>query len=195
MTTIVSDNFNRTENPIASGWVKQSGIGTSLLTNGTQAKGITAAADNVAVYDNVAGNDQWAEAVLVASASDGGPWVRGSTGASQGYLLDCGAVGFGIYKYTGAFTILGASFGSGNIAGHTYRLEAKGQASTVLEAFDNGVSMTTRTDASSPHLSGRVGLHCFDTTIAWDSFQGGDFITDIGPTPVSSNEPEFREAA
>lgn len=182
-----SDAFTRTEDPLASGWSTVGGLG-ALKAVGTvaQASVVFTECGSVWTADAFA-PDQFSEAVLAtvpgAVGIGGGPIVRGKTGVNQAYLffLD-GSTSSRIFKYDGVFTALGASFTVGPTTGHAYRLKVTGQSSAVLEAFDDGVSITSRTDSSSVFTNGLPGIHTFGNSTpspTWESWNAGQVIAPI----------------
>lgn len=186
--TTASDNFNRTENPLSTGWAKAGGTGGQLKANGTAAIGV-GLGDQCSLWTADAfGGEQYSEAVLAVSGTDDiGVAVRGSTSASQFYLYDVqgGAANqSGIYKYGGTYVVIGALFGAAATVGHTYRIESTGSGTTTLTVKDNGVTVTTRTDASSPFTSGRPGVYVANAVMSWDSWNGGDI--GGGANPLTS---------
>ena len=174
---MASDDFNRTEDPLSTGWATGMGGLSNIKANGTDAQGTSAAADHVAVRTGTYPDDQFSEVVIGTQGDDGGPLVRGSTTAAQGYFVDTsGNLTVLIIRLDAgpSFTVIATvSFGAANTAGAVYRLTIAG---SVLTPTRNGATGTlvsgSLTDAT--YASGSPGIHLFDTALTYDSWNGTD---------------------
>ena len=178
---VETDDFNRSENPLSTGWGPMDSIADRGRANGTTAVGTKVSGDSYAVRTATYRPNQYAQIVLasVNGSDDGGPMVRGiDSGASgQGYLYDIQATAQGIYKLSGTtFSLMGATVSVSQVVGHTYRVEVRNLDIPTIRALDNGVLQITRTDASSPYASGKPAMFFKNTAKTWDSWESGELI-------------------
>ena len=106
-----------------------------------------------------------------------GPCVRAGNGAGDqlmgycAYLLNASGGNWTeatIYKsgsYLGAFTALSYAQASD----HTLKLTASGTSTVTLELFVDGASLGTKTDATSPHTSGKPAFRTRGNVVASQS--------------------------
>jgi hypothetical protein len=157
-----SDDFNRSgESPIVGNW--ETGLGShnnaNLIANAVEGAGgnwVARVKTSVATF---AASTQWAQTTIVSGSENfAGPVVL-CDGSGNGYAAAyVGGSACKIYEFTsgGSFTQIGADISGSFSAGDTIKLQSNG--SGALELFKNGVSIGTRTDASSPLSSGQPGI-------------------------------------
>lgn len=189
---MATDNFNRTENPLASGWSSMTGFEV-MQANGTSALGTTTL-DNAAVYTGVSwAVDHFSQGVIGTGSHTRG-WgllVRATTGGA-GYILtgnyangswDLREAGAGSPQATGTFP-------STPTAGDTLYLGVTTSGSNaVLEVKLNGTADTadtgSLTDTTPLSGSGAGPAIYSDANLenTWDSWEGGDLAatTEVGP--------------
>jgi hypothetical protein len=185
---MASDNFNRTENPLSTGWATASGF-NAVQANGSVAVGTSG--DCVSVRTGAHPADQFSEVTIGALNNDGGPVVRGSTSVVQGYFCDAQLTTpneIQIFKITAGPTftpITVIQTGVNIVNGDVIRVEVSGGATTVLVVKKNGVAETnvtggSLTDTTSPYTSGVPGIFASGTSLTFDAWQGTDPATSGG---------------
>src|SRR6266853_7033753 len=176
-----SDNFNRVENPLASGWTTTTGH-SALQADGANCDGTVNSGDHSSYWSaQTPSGDHWTEITWRGVAQDSGPCVRNQKTAATMYNYD--AVSDVIAKIVaGAFTTLQSGplatwanndVGSSVIQGSTIKLKK------------NGVQVNTNlTDTAI--AGGTWAIFVFSTAAgnAVDNFNGGDFAAGGAFPPV-----------
>jgi len=170
-----TDDFNRAnESPIAGNWETNIGSfnGASLISNriiGTGGNWLARVATSAATFPA----DQSASTVLLAG-NEGfvGAVVRIQSDGSCYAASYLGGGSARIYKFVGTsattpFSDYTATFSSGDVL----KISATGSGSVTLTLYQNGSSLGTRTDSSSPYNSGQPGIWGGDS-ISTDDFVG-----------------------
>lgn len=178
-----SDTFNRTDaDPVSSpmsdgvstwdsgpGGLNNIKIVSNVAVGASSTSGARIATPSIAA-------DQFSQVEREADANGFGVGVRCDANGN-GYLayMD-GAASVTFYKVSGdgtVFTEITPWVSVTALAdGDTLKLTATGTSTTTLELFRNGVSITTRTDASSPYTSGQPWIYA-GSGITCDNFSGG----------------------
>lgn len=120
--------------------------------------------------------DQYSQVEREADANGFGAGVRCDANGN-GYLayMD-GAASVTFFKVSGngtVFTEITPWVSVTALAdGDTLKLTATGTSTTTLELFRNGVSITTRTDSTSPYTSGQPWVY-LSSGVTADNFTGG----------------------
>ena len=176
-----TDNFNRTENPLATdNWATVTSCSNLRTQDGIKASGTTGSVWNAAYWKNGTPSiNQYSQTVaLNASAGNfGGPAVRMSTSANTYYVLGIMGTYWRIDKFiAGAQTTVVSAQTRTNNDGETWKLTASGTTTTTLEVFVGGGSLGTFNDTTNPIYSGdlRPGLASYDYGAYWDDWVGGD---------------------
>lgn len=190
MSLPATDNFNRTEDPLASGWTVTPGAYT-CKANGTTAAASVALEVPAGAYwlaDAFAAN-QYAQCKrlgLLAFGGVAGPAVRMATSgaAANGYVLSVGSAT--ILRVSridaGVVTQLGDDIAVTTMTTSTVaRLEVAG---TTLTVKRDGVVVATRTD--STYASGAAGVF-FAANRALDDWEGGNLADPQSPVPRAAN--------
>jgi hypothetical protein len=170
MQQLITDNFNRNENPLAGNWGVISSYGNLQAISGTGAAAAVAATNSNECWVGPGGvsadgnwaNDQYSECTvgLFTGPVSIGPGARMGTGGT-GYIasMNSGASSGGtVYKLTGSggYTSIGTILGTTTATGDVWRIQIVGTTITVLQ---NGVSRFSTTDAT--YASGNPGLYLF----------------------------------
>lgn len=186
----VTDNFNRTENPLSNGGVWETpGTGWhNVQTNGTVCHETTEDSEyGGARVTTAIGNDQYAQVKVTIPGSFGGagPAVRlQNTTNGGGYLVD-GVIDGSHWSSRRAIVERDSAGNNTELAtttdtfasGDTLRLEVSG---TTLTAKKNGAAFSPAlTATSSTFSSGKIGISmkCNSSTLTnvnLDDFEGGD---------------------
>lgn len=189
------------------------GTAAGTLFSGTSAK-------NVYRYNNTVGADQYVEIVIenIGSMFDGSNMcilvARADTGttSSNHYQLrilddavNGASHGFELYKVvSGTPSILGSAFSGTLSNGDTVRLEVTGTTTTTFVTKINGTQIDSRSDSSSPHTSGQVGIGGAKTSGGRAaSWGGGDLSsttnyslsTDAGNLTLNGQSVGFKLSA
>lgn len=198
-----SDSFTNTAGTVLNThnalWVFVAGDGAAYygIVGGTTAGTLFTGTSqkNYFRYNNTAADDQYGEFVVDSTGTqfDGGIRallvLRSSTDASPNndcYYLetqDNGANGgshnFLVFKVVnGTHTQIGSTFTNALSNGDTVRFEASGSATTTLVTKVNGTQIDSRTDSSSPHTSGQIGIGGSKPGgMRMASWAGGDLAT------------------
>lgn len=103
-----------------------------------------------------------------------------SAGTENNYSLNTGSAienGLSINKTVNGSTTLLLDLApiTPSISGHQYELRAvnDGIGGVILSAYADGVFVSSVTDSSSPHASGRIGIKSYDTA-GFTIYEGGD---------------------
>lgn len=176
------------------------GTGAGTLFTGTSVR-------NIFRYDVSVGADQFSEFVVENTGAqfDGNIKalivLRSSTDASpnhDNYFLevqDNGANGashnFLVFKtVNGTMSQVGTTFTANLSNGDTVRFEATGTTTTTLVTKLNGTQIDSRTDSSSPHTSGQIGIGgARPSGMRMASWSGGDLsapAADLAATPAAA---------
>lgn len=149
----------------------------------------------------------YSQAVLVNTNNDGGPTVRSNT-TSTFYLLDTTSApaSWQVYKcITGTFTQINVTSVT-EAANDVAYLEVQG---TTLKSKQNGTVRNNFTDSAidGTTVGGLYpGLHASGTSIIYDTYECGDFVTNVqsnlrfgkpflfGPLGIFQT-PQFRHTA
>lgn len=191
----VSDNFNRTEQPLSGNWTQQRVEGNYNLFC-TQSDGIchtsTANVSNYAVWNaNTFTSDQWSECKYQKTSTQNhgcGCTVRSSgITTCNGYLLlvyetYSNASRIELYKFiSNAYTILGASVNDGSITDQSvWRNDVTG---TTLTGTKDGTQKIQRTDSAvSSGSCGIYGNSNIGNTGVLDDWQAGGEVGVGHPT-------------
>ena len=182
MTTLITDTFGRAdESPIGAPYAgPASGITGRLKITANKAGVVTASADSWAYHNVTYPSDHWAQVTVgTVGGSDFGPVLRVST-TGNGYLITpSGGAAINLLKVLagGGFTAL-ASGGAGYVAGDVIYAEVQGNTIVVKQ---NGTTIITFTDSSSPITGGQAGMGGFDGTFRISAFSAGDFLSLVEP--------------
>lgn len=150
--TAYTDNFNRTEAPLASGWSTSSGY-AGMRADGTVCRG-NGNTDNGSYYSGATpGNNHYNSCTFpngVVGTSDGGPGVRHNTGGTATfYFLDHNGTTAAIVEVTAGAHATLASIADTLSTTAIYKIDA---TSTTLTATKDGGNFTggalSATDAS-----------------------------------------------
>lgn len=172
MTTF-SDNFDRADGPVGSGWVQVSGtwtIASDLLSPGSSGSTVVLrAAASMATSDNAA-------QITIAATTpvSQGVWCRGDSTLNNGYVLRSDGTTWALFKViSGTFTSLG-TYAAAVAAGDIAKVQAVG--STITGTI-NGAARITLTDTSVTSGTS-VGLRCMSTSgLKFNDFIAGDVVT------------------
>ena len=178
MTVLIDDAFGRAdESPLGSPYLAPtSGIPGTLRLVSNQVANTTAATDSWAYHNVTYPDDQWAEMTIAATGGiDFGPIVREtSTGSGYEVTPTGGGGQITIQKVVnGAFSLLTgvvAAYANGDVI----YVEIKGNTLIVKQ---NGTTIITFTDSSSPLTGGKACLGGFDGTWRVNRFRAGDFLS------------------
>ena len=169
--TTVTDDFNRANGDLGANWITDTTYPASLTISSNAVVSSEYIKYASSIYSGVFDNDQYAQVRISNPGVYAGVMVR-SNGAGNGYVFSTvNSTTCRITKVTGGvFTVLGSLI-SVNAENKTIKLTVSG---TTLEAFVDGVSVGTRTDAT--YLTGSPGLmiNTNITTYALDDFEAGD---------------------
>ena len=154
---MASDDFNRADGGLGANWVRVNGTALAIVSNRVES---VAANAGIMKYDTGTWADNQESQVTMVSAPSGkacGPAVRlsGTDGTSVGYVFVTDHVSY-TYLMTldnGVLNAMGAGLAT-PAAGSVLKITASG---TTIEAFDDGVSLGTRTNAS--YTSGKPGIY------------------------------------
>lgn len=198
---ITSDNFDRTETPLSTGWSNGPGFVTGMRANGTSAVGGDAVFDTGSVYTGATfPPDQYSEVIVgsvATSPARGGPSVRNSSSVHQGYYLQINNTSTWAILKPG--TGLLDSFASGTFYkivafNDTVRLEVTGGATTKLRVFLNGVegqvTSGSLTDTASPPTTGNPGIWANQNDTKFLDWSGGSAGTD-NPLSLTGYAPSL----
>lgn len=182
-----SDNFNRTQNPLASGWTTATGA-QNFRANGSAALSVGGGDSVVGWTADTFGNDHFSEVTIGAAADDGGPAVRLTLASNTFYLLDLttGSANVELFIMPGAINIATVQFAAAMQAGDVYRLSITGSTMSILR---NGAAPSvlggSLTDVT--YATGVPGMHASGTSLTYDSWQGGDVGGGASDTPRTPN--------
>ena len=176
-----SDDFNRANGPLGSGWTDMTDGGLAVTSNAVA--GATTGNTGDVRTGETYNSDQYSEVQVTATQLTGsqwiGPMVRSQNGGQNGYLglywWNGGNPVLMVFKrVSGGWTQLG-SYSSGALpAGTTLEMTASGSTITFLE---NGVARITATDSSL--TDGAPGIMSYGTGRV-DNWSGGSMVS--GPS-------------
>jgi hypothetical protein len=181
-----SDNFNRANGGLGSGWAAASDGGLSIAVR--QVVGNTGAVAGAIRAGEVYGSDQNSQVTVTSAQLSGGQWMGPSVRNQNGgldnyvgiYIWNGGTPQLRLYRrMAGTFTQLGSSYNSGALPlGTVLTLSAVGSSITLAE---NGVTEISVTDSSL--AGGAPGLMTYDTATA-DNWTG--WTQGASPPPTYS---------
>jgi hypothetical protein len=173
-----TDTFNRADsNPMSDPgvgtWTQGPGFPAPMKIVSNQAAG-TASGENAArVLTPTFNANQKATITFATGGVDAKVWAlvrMQSTSDASGYLIRGEGTTVLIEKVVDngssyVHTTVGSSFTvTALVAGDTLGISASGTGGTVtLEGFINGVSIGTRSDSTTPYISGQPGIYAEDT--------------------------------
>lgn len=210
-----SDSFTNTAGTVLHThnalWVFVAGDGAAYygIAGGTDAGTLFAGTSvrNIFRYDVSVGADQFGEFVVAGtgtqfdtglkallvlrSSTDAGPnhdnyflevQDNGANGASHNFLV--------FKTVNGTMSQVGTTFTANLSNGDTVRFEATGTTTTTLVTKLNGTQIDSRTDSSSPHTSGQIGIGGSKPSgLRMASWSGGDLsapTADLAATPAAA---------
>ncbi len=185
-----TDDFNRNASTLGSNWTATTAAITDWTLNTvTRLSSTYGGADFASAYWNADSFTaaHYAQAVITKGALGyEGVGVR-LDNAGNGYVgvLDpCH-----IYKFTAGTrsTLLTCSLSWTN--GHTFKMTATGTSTTTLTLYDNGASVDSIADSSSPHTAGAPGLVGYvDTGAITTDWEGNNIggVTSFVPGIINA---------
>jgi chitodextrinase len=188
--TVASDNFNRANGPLGSGWTDMTGAGLAIsnqMVVGTSSSGISGDLRTAESY----ANDQYSQVTVTSTALSGtqyiGPVVRAQNGGQNLYAgryeWNKGSPQLTLYKrVSGTWTQLGTSYSSGTLAAGTQlTLTVIGN---TLAFSQNGTPRVTASDNTL--ASGSPGIVASGTASA-DNWAGGTAVFQVDYLSTDAN--------
>jgi hypothetical protein len=188
LNVLATDNFNRTENPLASPWTSYAGV-DGLRATGTVCTGVTPAVDNAMLYGGTGvGTDQWCEftigTVIDNGTKDAGLILRAQAGGFYAWYFYDGAVKYNTTNSFSGQTTLDTRDPPA-VTGSVLRFEAViSGGNAVLRCYLNDVQVGADiTTASGPQSGGTPGAFAFSDFGSggptFDSWRMGDFGSSV----------------
>lgn len=179
---VVTDNFNRDENPLASPWTLVSGTSNTLFCTAALGHALANTAPAAMYYNAAFADDQYAQINAYSAGSAGSDvLVRVQSGANSYYASAWfGSTLLRIVKVTNGTSSVLASFSVSFVNGALIRLEVSG---STLSLYYNGTLLGTATDTT--YTSGFPGIQVHTTTTnGADNFEAGDLGGGGGGSPT-----------
>lgn len=168
----ITDDFNRADaNPVSAGsfsWTMVVGA-AQILSN--VIRGIAGTTCHARAESSLATANHYAQAAFQNLGGGIGMCVRFSPSAETFYMLHWDGSSTRFFKIVaGSLTVIGSVTNFSGVVGSVLRVEVNG---SNLEAFQDGVSLGTATDAD---ITGnlRTGFRTEALNDSWDDFEAGD---------------------